>query len=171
MKEKCILIFFYFILRATLVGAEDVAAILRNVPAWTSISPSDDRSARLLCEELGPVLKVDPDKLRADLVRYIRIHEHDENALDEQSKIFVLNRMFFDVPSSDRQEDAQFFGGWRGVPLINGRVNLMWPVGIDRYGQLVLVGRFGGYFGPNYRPLEEFDFFRKKYGIRVKYKK
>jgi hypothetical protein len=154
-------------LSSRLLAAQDISMLLAKTPIWTSIRTDDDRTGRLICEALRPLLQRAPEELRAELVKYVDgLRDENADKLGALSTIFVLNRMFFDVPQEDRQDSVQFFGGWNGVPSGNGKVNMMWPVGKDKAGNFTLVGHFAGYFGPEYRALEEFDFFWKKYGKR-----
>jgi len=87
--------------------------------------------------------------------------------LDALSKIYLFNRLYFKVPPGFiPRKDAKVFGGWRGVPLMDGTINVLWPLTQDLDGHLSLTGQFKGYFGEKYRPLEEFDYFLEKFGTR-----
>jgi hypothetical protein len=46
--------------------------------------------------------------------------------------------------------------------------SLLAPLSVGKDGGLTLTGEFRMYLGPSYRPLEEFDYFRKKYGLRAR---
>jgi len=85
---------------------------------------------------------------------------------DAWSKIYVLNRFYFAVPSQEKASNAKYFAGWFGVPLTNKCVNLLWPLQEGGGGELYLTGVCAGYSGPRYEALKEFDYFSATYGVR-----
>lgn len=145
--------------------ANDVAKILSKAPSWTSVSPGDDRARDQLLASLLPLVAKPTDEIRAGILEYVETLKSGDT-LGELSKIYVLNRLLFRAPSDEDKSRAAFFGGWNGVPSKADKVDMMWPVGADSQGRLVIVGFFSGYFGEDYAPLAEFDHFRTKYGRR-----
>jgi hypothetical protein len=167
MRTIGFLILVTVALSSRLIASQDAVVILDKAPIWTSITADDQRTGQLVCETLRPLLEKDPAELRNILVKYVAgLRADDPDKLGSLSKIFVLNRMFFNVPDDDRLDNVQFFGGWNGVPFGNGKVNMMWPVSMTKEGGFKIAGYFCGYFGPEYSPLDEFDFLLKRYGKR-----
>lgn len=149
------------------VAAEDrelnqVVATLEKLPPWTVAKPKENDIIQSLA-----VLDASPTaRLRDGVVEYVKGRKAvGEYSLAEMSKVFLLNRFIFRVPESEAQ-DVRFFGGWYGVPFTNGVANLMWPLGYTDQGTITIKGGYGGYAGPPYRGVEEFDFFAKRYGRR-----
>jgi hypothetical protein len=95
----------------------------------------------------------------------------DEFNLSIGSKIYILNRMFFNVPEIADRSGWKFFGGWAGVPINGSRVSALFPLSITDDGLTKIKNVFGGYSGASYRGLEEFDFFLERYGRRIDSKK
>ena len=87
-------------------------------------------------------------------------------SVDDMSKLFVLNRSIFKVPSQSKLPEARFFGGWIGVPRGEKGVDLLWPLTIRSGGKLELIGDFGGYYGDDFQAVEEFDYFNQRFGRR-----
>ena len=81
------------------------------------------------------------------------------------SKLFVLNRYVFNVPEFTPL-NQQRFGSFLGVPVLEGRVNELWPWQIDPAGELQLTGFFRGYAGESFVALEEAEAFQRLYGRR-----
>jgi hypothetical protein len=81
------------------------------------------------------------------------------------SKLFVLNRPLIAVPPRENFS-GPFFGGWEGVPQDNQEMNMMWPLSLEKDGNLRLTGVFSGYSGRPYFAVQEFDHFLAEYGRR-----
>jgi hypothetical protein len=65
----------------------------------------------------------------------------------------------------DRLVPARF-GGWLGVPADPESIDELWPLGKGPGGRLVIIAPYRGYNGPPHLGLQEFDFFRGRYGLR-----
>lgn len=92
------------------------------------------------------------------------------NKVDEWSKIYILNRIAFEVPleyplGTNRHNNV-FFGGWAGVPVHDRKVKLRWPLDYGLNGSVSITGEFGGFFGPDYAGVDEFDFYAARFPRR-----
>jgi hypothetical protein len=82
------------------------------------------------------------------------------------SVLYLVNRYIFNVPDASPRSEARFFGGWEGVPVTENEVNLLWPLAVGKSGDLEFSGTFGGYNGPVFQAVEEFDYFdRRSVGV------
>ena len=122
-----------------------------------------------MLKRIDAVALEDTVVLRDALERYVSKRQAEDNySIGEMGKLFILNRYLFNVPSSSELKQASFFGAWYGVPENERYVNLLWPLKIENNGKLTLVGEFSGYFGPDFRAVEEFDYFHRRFGCRVR---
>lgn len=83
------------------------------------------------------------------------------------SRIFVLNRALFAVPEWVDRSGLQAWGGFVGVPVVDGRVGLLWPLARTHSGGLVLAHPWRGYMGADYAGVAEFDYFARRFGPRA----
>jgi hypothetical protein len=144
--------------------ANDTSTILGNVPSWTSVG--NTQAGEKLIGALNPLLSKKTEDLRIGISKYIETL-NDGNKLAGYSKIFVLNRLLFNVPDREDLNKANFLGGWGGVPFDDKYVNMMWPIGKNTKGRFILVGYFSSYLGVEYAAIEEFDYLNKNYGRRT----
>jgi hypothetical protein len=90
----------------------------------------------------------------------------DEFNLSIASKIYIFNRMYFNVPEMTDRVGWKFFGGWSGIPINETNVRSLFPLAIKDDGSTELKNVFSGYSGASYRGLDEFDFFLERFGPR-----
>jgi len=147
--------------------SQRLIADLLSAPSWLALPMSADanQDAEKLLAVLRRVQKFAIPDVRALLVEFVRSVPDGTGRLDQVGKIFVLNRLLFNVPEPrpSRRVDRGH-GGWF-VPVYNGRPDMLWLLSFD-HGQLKLTGRFVGYSGALYDPLREFDRFECTYGPR-----
>jgi hypothetical protein len=158
------------------LGAEAMSLVktLDQMPDWTSISVNDPAVARhaeieSACRE---VAKHSTETIRLAFAYYEQNRFPD---LAAEGKLFVLNRYLFDVPSLVRRDSPYFrlYGGWGAPesgeprnPQPTDTLDLRWPWSVGPDGELRLTGHFGGYMGPPYDALGEFDFWSANFNRR-----
>ena len=145
---------------------------MRKAPGWTRVHRmSDDDSARLV-ETIVEICRLDTPMLRevvASFMDDLKPNKLDVDELDEEGKIYILIRIAFEAPIEyplPKGRDNIFFGGWGGVPVLNRKVRLRWPVDYGPDGSVSITGRFEGYMGEPYWGVGEFDFFAKHFPRR-----
>jgi len=148
-----------------------VAAVLEILKTCPSLYQADIHDRELKTEILSGYFRIsniDPEIVRRAVSQYLKQNVEDRTYnVQEMFKLHVLNRILFDVPDWAQSNEVGAFGGWIGIPKRNGEVNLSWPVQeID--GEFEFISSNVGYLGEMYMAVEEFDYFRKKYGFRVK---
>jgi hypothetical protein len=144
---------------------DDLIGVLESCPAWSALDRDDIAGRRRVLECLRPFQRADTALVRQVLQQFESKHRDDPS--DEVFKLFVLNRYLFNVPPRVSAGDAKFFDAWR-VTRYDGKggADLLWPLSIDESGRLVLTAAAGGYSGPPYRALAEFDYFCQRFGRR-----
>jgi hypothetical protein len=157
--------FFCLAFICNITMANNIVKTLEDAPSWTLIPPEDGAARTRLLAALEPLRKKSTDEIREGVLKYVAKLK-PEDRTDGMSKIYVLNRIIFNVPSDELKCHAVFFGGWIGVPVEGDKINMMWPIGKDDKCHLVIAGVFSGYAGEAYRPLAEFDHFKTTYGRR-----
>ena|ERR1041384_3360545 len=146
---------------------EKVVELIESSPEWSEIPADDEASRSKIIEKMRGVAKYDLDTIRSAIEQYLSKKEQSEGGNDvaSMSRLYVLNRYLFDVPDKVPMGERRF-GSFFGIPHDSQSVNEMWPLSVDDKGKLALTGSFKGYFGEEYLPLQEFDYFKEKYGPR-----
>ncbi len=139
-----------------------VLSEILSCPAWDKIERGNDVMKNKLMECLALIARNEVGKVREAIAILLKKHPQDSSAW---SKTFLINRYLFRVPDKS-PIDNNLFGGWAGVSIENGMVNRLWPFSYNSQGKLQLVGEFEGYYGNEYRGIDEFDYFQKKFGLR-----
>lgn len=146
---------------------------LERMPPWSRITAtnSDPDSRVKILSELEVVNRQDTQDLRQAVNLYWtrEVISKPSDELEAASRLFVLNRYVFNVPEWIPQ-GSKGYGVWKGVPVQDGNINLMWPLSL-REGHIDLLGNYAGYWGPPYLGLDEFDDFTSRYGRRNLMKK
>ena len=137
---------------------------LASMPKWSEAG-AQGRGARHKIERAArQIAGMDLGAVRAAIKLYVKAAAAAEAgpAIAELSRIFVLNRYLFDVPSRAELGSVPFFGGWHGVHAGRNEINVLWPWRMKN-GRKQLAGSFKGYSGPAYGALAEFDYFRRRF--------
>jgi len=154
-------------------------AIIRELdrcPCWIGFNEDETeiRSGILrICENLEVF---DTPTLKAAISRFWQT-ECDYKSNDYQinrAKIYLLNRVLFEVPQRVPTESLPFdegiaLGGYYRV-VTPGWVDIGWPFGVDRYGALVFIGwanAFSAGSHSGYSGLKDFDYLQKNFKRRA----
>lgn len=143
---------------------------VESTPAWILLTPDEFHERAGEIDALGMSFqKFSVEYARTIVMRLseraMKRHNPGE-PLDSLSRIYVLLRFYFRVPSWEHSENAKYFGGWLGVPERDGKVSLLWPLEEHTDGSVHLENACSGYMGDACNALDEFDYFRNKYGPR-----
>lgn len=143
-------------------NVEQVVAVLESCPAWSEANSSTSE----ILSRLKSLSSRDTPILRIGIEQFVaKCRGERRYDISNMSKLFVLNRLLFAVPSREKF-GGPFFGGWEGVPHDENGVNRMWPLSLGKEGELQLTGKYAGYTGDRYLAVQEFDHFLAKYGRR-----
>jgi hypothetical protein len=143
----------------------DVVALLDAMPAWATgdpIKPETCTAIKSKCEAIR--VRFSHSIIRDAIVHVLQAADF-KTETQTASKVFVLNRFLFEVPNDADAATIRYFGGWAGVPIKNGRVDMLWPWCQGTNG-LELENSFKGYFGEGYDGVGEFDYFKTHYDAR-----
>ena len=159
--------------QAKQVQGEDVSVVLgliHSCPSFFEITGREAANDKLVLESLQAHLK-QIAKYNLTVIR-IAVSEYQKEKLNsrafhsrEKSRLFLLNRYIFNVPPGISLDSMPPQIGWRldGIP----NANLLWPLSvIDEQGNITLDVGFVVYTGQYYSPLEEFDYFNERFGLR-----
>jgi hypothetical protein len=144
------------------VSVETLPAAFETLAPW----PPDRDLTR---EEWGAYIeaarlvgKTDPTDLDATLARAL-----DRGDADDETRLFLLSRVVFDLPSRAPADQRRTWKGWLNWPEVDadGTVNLSWPVRWDESGPS-LSGRYAGSEGPRYAAVEEYRDLRERFPLR-----
>lgn len=147
-------------------SADAATKEIRDAPSWARMTSNDIKdNGEKLTKILEKYAGLMPDQART-LISKLSAHTGSSFDYDTASKIYVFNRIYFDVPKNVDENGWKVFGGWGGVPKNGGVINALYPLSYKKTGELELTETSGGYSGPSYRGLSEFDHFMKLFGRR-----
>lgn len=152
-------------------SVNEVVRLLKTCPSWLLLAKGDQKAKRDIIDHLEKIARHDPITIRQAVVRYTSaLWSRQEYNAASASAVFLLNRFIFNAPEKEplTSSETPLFGGWAGTPKPDRAVNRLWPFTYDSEGTLQLTGRSGGYSGPPYRGIEEFDYFARNFGLRVR---
>lgn len=138
-------------------------SVMSRCPSWVRTDYKNMANKGAVVPLLAELRRVPINSLRSEVAEFQNKHRFD---LDAMGKLYVLNRVLFNVPQRLRVGSVPFFGGWAGVPVQGGFVNAMWPLSLAADGTLLLTGKLRGYGGEPYDALGEFDHFLRRFGVR-----
>lgn len=137
---------------------------VKNAPRWTEMTEEQIATdGPKLIAVLDGFVDLSPADAR-EVVKALQVAAGKTDDTDLYGKIYIYNRLYCKVPVTVDQSTWRFFGGWVGVRVFKGSVNALYPLGKRADGRLELSASFGGYMGPLYRGLAEFDFLLKRFG-------
>lgn len=139
------------------------ARLLEGCPPWTALVGEAKEEEQQLLSAVTEISHLSLREIRNGIKEYL---DRQGSGVSVLSRVLVLNRVLFAVPTSVDKFATPYFGCWRGASTTDARRNLLWPVAKDGSGNFRIIGRFKGYAGPRYRALQEFDYFATRYGLR-----
>ncbi len=142
-----------------------IIPFLRKFDGWNGFVPrsADHERDRYRLEVLLKKLNTLPT---ASLRTQIEAVGNDKKSFigqDTWALYFFINRYVFAVPSENVRPGSRF-GSFLAPPM--GAAPGTWPLLITDDGNISVAPGFGGYSGPPYKYLEEFDYFATTYGRR-----
>jgi len=143
---------------------KQVLELLSDMPKWSEIDAHDRRAQKVIEEAAAGIGRNDLRVIRSAIREYLkRANGRDAGPeIGDLSRIFVLNRYLFDVPSHVALGEIRVFGGWHGNQVRHGVTDWLWPWKVTGQRKR-LTGSFKGYSGPPYFALPEFDYFRRTF--------
>ena len=160
----------------------DLLAQLKVAPPWSEIDSSQE--SKIKAQSLMDVLiniarNLTTDQCRELVEKDMALIEQVRRVngpvyLNELSKLFILNRVYFKVPEWDAPEAMRYRGGWLPAapskdgkyPSKEGKYGILFPVEMESDGTLKLSHGGYSYYGGGYFPLKEFNLFQERYGAR-----
>lgn len=174
--------FFIFVLFASFVAflptfsmAKDsqimkYVEMLNSTESWAEMSrdtfPRENDSLISIIQDL---CQEQPDIIKGVIQQLLKIADENTSpgdALNNWSYVYLINRMYCQVPDWEKIENRRLFGGWVGIPEDGRRFRLSYPFVFNADGTIKIEGPVGGYSGAAYQGIQEFDFFMETYGKR-----
>lgn len=147
----------------------DTATVQSLLAAFRALAPwRYDRD--LSAEEWGRyadaarlVQAAEPAEVERALSRFL-----DEGDDDNETRLFLLTRVVFDLPERAPSAERRTYKGWINWPEPDGEgnVNLSWPVGW-RDSRPSLLARYEGSEGPRYAAVEEYRHLLSRFPFRT----
>jgi hypothetical protein len=142
------------------------------MPSWSEIRSNDLEALRVIEESMSAFSRTDLRVMRRAIVSYLEWVDTlpADAEFSALSKLYVLYRYVFDLPTRLPLGSIRFFGGWHGIFSGPQVVNAIWPWKIVG-GKKRLRGTFAGYTGHPYLAMAEFDYFQQTFGAKGKQRK
>ncbi len=159
---------FVMIAPAHASDVEKFAEKIQKLEPWAFADRDEFKAIAADYNRIGKDFQSIPVEDAREIVKQIAAETPDDFDLETASKLYVLLRFYFAVPEYVERSEYRAFGGGWGVPDDgNDRLGVLWPLSVEDE-QLKLTSQFRLFKGADYRPLDEFDHFNKKYGPRKK---
>ena len=143
--------------------AESISDI-KLAPDWRTLKfPDQTGDSKVLIESLLKHVRYKPEEFR-EIIRGLAVEAEVNYDLAIKEKIYILNRLYCNVPKYSKRDDWKVFGGWGGIGVDKNTLSSLYPL-VLKDGEFTLE-QFSGYGGPPYRGLEEFDWLLKRFGQR-----
>lgn len=145
---------------------KQVIEILSSMPSWADEQVLEVGLFPKIKTDMQLIARQNMETIKEAMMDYINMASKSSEGYStlEMGKLFVLNRYLFNVPQFEKL-DRPGFGGFLGIPVENGRVNMLWPL-VNEASELVLRYGFKGYSGESYLAMQELQYFQKRYGVR-----
>ena len=154
------------------VDLDSAAKEILKAPDWTRSEATEvankrigEQRGREILDIIEKHTNLSPEDARQLVIRLSASGKSYD--LSISGKIYIFNRVYFNVPKMADKSDWKFFGAWGGIPQDKTTINALYPLRMTGEGKLELFYLSGSYAGPPYRGLDEFDFLLKKCGKRM----
>jgi hypothetical protein len=142
--------------------------LLRSCPTWVDAGPNEDpkvknETADAILAAVSSLAAL-PNETLKDIVTSFDKETHGSPLA--LSRVYILNRVVFDVPEWRRRDDHFMFGVYSGIPYDSDHIAELWPLHFDSNGKPSLIDRLGITFAYGYLASAEFEYFVKHYPRR-----
>ncbi|MGC4043614.1 MAG: hypothetical protein QM758_07390 [Armatimonas sp.] len=153
----------------------EIVHIIERCPSWADAAfhiRRDDAKKKQILNNLLAISKYPITDIEKAIIEYIKKKDLpgggnlSNYSVSEMAKIFILNRYLFNVPETIPMKKHNNFLGFYGMPYNDQTIGLMWPLGFDKKGDLIILDAACFYNGPRYMGIEEFRYFKSLYGLR-----
>ncbi len=147
----------------------EIVDLIDSCPSWWDSYPTyvfNDEMQVKLGACLKKISAYNTENIRQAVNSYYS-HHFSEGTFEanEKGKIYVLIRYIFNINIKDKRiADLPPEIGWFNP---GKEENILWPLSeVDEEGNIKIGNRAALYTGQRYLPLEEFDYFNKRFGRR-----
>lgn len=133
--------------------------------AWTDSSGYTTYDNQHLIESAMSLSTFTDNEILLGVTEYA---DHYAGCMASMSKLFLLLRVFYDVPSSIPAANARSYGSWirPQEDLTAPTYDPLWPLGLDTFQVPVVLHTYMGYIGAPYDPVGEAVYFMEAFGRR-----
>lgn len=162
----CFVLLFAGISTTRGAGLEESIVAINAAPDWRALQfPHQNAEVKILMGCLLKYVRFAPEDFREIIKSLATSAEHNSD-LAIGGKIYILNRLYCNVPRHSKRDGWKVFGGWGGIGVDENTIDSLYPL-VLKSGEFDLQ-QFSGYGGPPYQGLEEFDWLLKRFGQRFK---
>jgi hypothetical protein len=145
------------------VDPKELAAAIQQLPPWPYRGQSEATDLSKYLVVAAVAQRSTDDIFLKALGQYFEMTDFKD---DEDSKVFLLLRVVFDVPEDAPASELVPSKGWVNWPEpVDGRVSIAWPLSF-KGEEVRLVAYSVGSMGPSYNWPGEYNRFRTKYRFR-----
>jgi predicted heme/steroid binding protein len=151
-------------------SVQTLSTKLKSLPPWRHSRSFTDSEWRNIIETAKLVQTSTPDDVRAALrgsASMVKLEDYTGD-YEEDSRVFILMRVAFDLPERAPTTDMFSFKGFsRTNSDFTGesRVNLDWPITWSK-GTPELVAQYEGSQGPPYIAVDEYNYLLARFPYR-----
>ncbi|KPK76342.1 MAG: hypothetical protein AMJ79_07005 [Phycisphaerae bacterium SM23_30] len=139
-----------------------------SLEPWPSSGAITENGWQYYIQVAKTVQKTDPEVVKESLDNFIYASLEEQILNEEESKIFLLMRVIFDLPEDAPKSKLRSYKGWSNWQLSelpNNRVNLSWPIKWDGHKPR-LISYYEGSMGIPYQASLEYEYLKKNYKFR-----
>ncbi len=148
---------------------DNTGKMILQIPDWTT-GYYTEASQQLVNIARQVQNTTSPTGLRNSIIKFENAVAGTTNALGQESKIYLLLRVMYQLPQSMNINQVQVFGSWLhpDIGKNNSTFNLAWPVFATQSpsGLQVSVANFTGFDGRGYNAVGEYDYFNTNFQQR-----
>jgi hypothetical protein len=110
-----------------------------------------------------------PTTLRQSLLNYEKVFAGTSEYVDQMSKVYLLLRVMYILPTAMNSSNARTFGGWVHPSIgSSSAYNMSWPVAVNQTaeGPVISIDKYRGFLGRGYNAAAELDYFNSNFDRR-----
>jgi len=138
----------------------------RELAPWTHAGDLSAGQWERYLDVAREVQRADPSEVERAIAEFLR-ERSGFGAAEDETRIFLLLRVVFDLPESVPAEQRHAFAGWVNWPPPgpDGKITLSWPI-TWRTGRPVIVAPYEGSEGESYAGVEEYRYLLAHFPFR-----
>ena len=152
----------------TIVG---IRSLISEMPDWSATVEQDCSISYASIKPIAVKFAQMSSYMRRSEVKRFSCHYCSPDFdFAQASRLYLLLRILFDLPTQQPVNRAKVFGGWHHLSVDEDKADfdLAWPVYVDASTLTIKIEPCRGYFGRNYDALGEYEYFNDHFLLRSK---